>query len=105
MNGVDISPFRFFYQTDESETSEEVSLEETFGEIHQTLEEIIIQITHHDRFCLDYQLMADNDIINEKVVPIVVKLAFLDITELNKDERAHKSFFLNVYNVLHLHAM
>ena len=98
--GADTSSCQLFY-----EKSDIISVLPLLDELKIVMEEIYSNFLDETKTLVDYINLADSEVFNTRLPPILTKIAYADLTPLTTDQNKLKAFFINIYNVLSIHSV
>jgi len=98
--GIDASGLQFFFENTNGETIFSVS-----EELQKATEELYSNFLDETKTLVDYIRIEESEIFNTGLLPILAKLAFVSITPLLENANQCKAFFINIYNLMNIHAM
>jgi len=97
--GNDTSSCQFFYE------AEGEPISKILEEFKSIVEEIYASYLDETKVRVDYLRLEESEAFNTRFIPIVIKLAYTDISPLLEDPNQIKAFFINIYNILTIHGI
>jgi len=98
--GVDTSSLQHFYEKNENE-----SIQTIIDELKVVVEEIYSNFLDESKTLIDYIRLEESEVFNSRFLPIITKFAYADLSQLLTSQNELKAFFINIYNVLSIHAV
>jgi len=97
--GNDTSTCQFFYE------AEGQSVLTILEELKSIIEEIYASYLDETKTLVDYLRLEESEVFNSRLIPVVTKLAYVDLSPLLKNSNDLKAFFINIYNILTIHSV
>ena len=98
--GIDTTGLQLFYENKES-----LSIYSVLDELQPLTEELYNTFLNETKTLVDYIGIEESELFNSRLLPVLTKLAFVDISPLLQDANQCKAFFINIYNIMNIHAL
>lgn len=98
--GIDTSGLQLYFENTNGQTIFSVS-----DELQKAVEELYSNFLDETKTLIDYIGIEESELFNTRLLPVLAKLAYVSIAPLLQNANQCKAFFINVYNIMNIHAM
>jgi len=98
--GIDTSSLQLYFENTDGQTIFSVS-----DELQKAVEELYSNFLDDTKTLIDYIGIEESELFNTRLLPILAKLAYVSVAPLLQNPAQCKAFFINVYNIMNIHAM
>jgi len=82
-----------------------INVDQIMQEMKGVFEKIYKDYTEQDGTIVDYEGLRNSQFWNLEYIAFVSKLAYMDLSGILKNDNLTKAFFINVYNMMAIHAI